>query len=348
MAVEYNAVGNPTEGTGKIIVDRNSAVPINMDQSYYDWNVVSELQKQSVVLQNARRVPMPAHATKFPVLQETVKAHFLNPDGDEKNLDISRKPISKIRMGGKVITAEEIAVIVPISDAVRDDSLYDLDDVVFSAVSSAMAEAVDNAVIWGVEKPRTFDKSLYTGATDANNFVTGTADLATDIAKVSQLLNRQGVQPNGFIGSPGAQWDLVNLRASGSGVPIYSPSLVANQPNSLYGYPVNEVTNGTWDPSKANIFAVDWDKVLIGTRQDITIEVFREGSIHDPVTGEFLYSLMQQDLHAVRAVMRIGYAVLDAPNNLSASPFPAGYVTPFTPGVPAGRGGKKADSEAAA
>ena len=69
------------------------------------------------------------------------------------------------------------------------------------------------------------------------------------------------------------------------------------------------VKNGGWDKTKAKMIVGDFSQAVYAIRQDITFDVFREGSIYDPVTKELLYALMQQDMLAIRAVMRLGWEI---------------------------------------
>ena len=78
---------------------------------------------------------------------------------------------------------------------------------------------------------------------------------------------------------------------------------------SLYGLPMNEVLNGAWDADYTVILG-DWTKAIVGVRQDLTYKVFTEGVISDD-SGAVVLNLMQQDSVALRAVMRVAWAVAD-------------------------------------
>ena len=122
--------------------------------------------------------------------------------------------------------------------------------------------------------------------------------------------------------------ELARLRDA-NGQPIYTPSVAAGNPASLYGYPLNEVANGAWDTTKAMLLAADWTKFVVGVRQDITYKVFDQGVISD-TAGNVVYNLMQQDAQAMRVVMRVGFAVANPLTRIAAkgSQYPAGFLTP--------------------
>ncbi len=54
--------------------------------------------------------------------------------------------------------------------------------------------------------------------------------------------------------------------------------------------------------------AGDWSMAVIGVRQDMRVEVFREGVISDD-TGKVILNLMQQDSAALRATGRFAFQV---------------------------------------
>ena len=63
---------------------------------------------------------------------------------------------------------------------------------------------------------------------------------------------------------------------------------------------------------------------MYSIRQDVTFKIFTEGVVQDPSDGSIAYNLMQNDMVALRAVMRLGWEI---PNPLTA--YNAGITTPF-------------------
>lgn len=106
--------------------------------------------------------------------------------------------------------------------------------------------------------------------------------------------------------------------------------MTESQASVLYGYPLNEVRNGAWNAAAAELLAADWSKFVVGIRQDITYDLFKEGVISDS-DGKVLLNLMQQDTKALRVVFRVGFQVanpLTRLNGAEASRYPAGVITP--------------------
>ena len=115
---------------------------------------------------------------------------------------------------------------------------------------------------------------------------------------------------------------------------MYTPNLSDKQPATLYGYPCNEVMNGAWDASKAILLAADWNKFVVGIRQDITYKIFDQGIISD-TSGKVIYNAMQQDSQIMRVVMRVGFQVANPVTRTTAkgSQYPAGFITPAASGT---------------
>ena len=103
---------------------------------------------QSAVLSQGRRLPnMSSRTYKMPVLDMLPLAYFVN--GEYR----TEKKTTKMMWDKKFITAEEIAVIVPIPEAVLDDSDYDIWGEVRPRVQEAFGKVVDGAVVFDVNKP---------------------------------------------------------------------------------------------------------------------------------------------------------------------------------------------------
>ena len=289
--------------------------------------IVQDAIQQSVVLNRARRTTMGKRSKSMPVLDALPSAKFVNGE-------TGLKSTSKFSFKNAKLHPEELAVILPIPDSVVDDADIDLWGVARPLAAEAIGAAVDAAILWGVDKPASWGDALIPGAIKAGNVVQhGTnPDLGADVAALGKLTVKGGGAINGFVSEPGLNWEMVGLRGA-NGQPIYNPgSLAASQPSSLYGYPLNEVTTGAWDEDAAKLAAVDWTKVVLGVRQDITYDIFREGVItEDDGDGNqrIVYNLMQQDMKALRVVFRVAYATAQPIARISKKHvFPAGVITP--------------------
>ena len=197
-------------------------------------------------------------------------------------------------------------------------------------IAEAGGKKIDQAAIFGVDKPSTWGNDILTGAKNAKNTITqGTGkDLAADVASLGKTLAKEGCAINGFASKPGLNWELTEL-CDANNRPIYTPNLTDKQPSKLYGYPCNEVLNGSWDDSKAVLLAADWSKFIVGIRQDITYKVFDQGVISNS-SGAIVYNAMQQDSQIMRVVMRVGFQVANPVTRVAkkGTQYPAGFIVP--------------------
>lgn len=289
--------------------------------------LIAELPASSAVMSLARKVPLSSKSARQPVLSVLPKAYWVNGDTGLKQTD-------KVDFKNAVMTAEEIAVIVPVPEAYLDDSQIPIWGVVRPLLAEAIGIAIDDAVLFGVGKPATWtDPAIVAGAIAKGNTVAkGTGDdIGVDVAKMGQLVAEDGYGLNGFVSEPGFDWQLVGSRAK-DGSLIYGGPIAAGQPGTLYGRPLYDLKNGAWDSSVGHLVGGDWSKCLIGVRQDITFKVFTEGVISD-ADGKVILNLMQQDSVAIRVVMRLGYNLPIPASRLGsdATRFPFAVLEPGTP-----------------
>lgn len=284
--------------------------------------IIQELPGASVLLNRARQVRMSSKTSKQPVLSALPDAYWVNGD-------MGLKQTTKAEWDNLVITAEELAALVVVPDAVIDDSSIPIWSEVRPLLTEAIGRKVDEAGLFGVDKPASWPTAVVPGAIAAGNVVeagSGT-DLAVDVANLGKLLARDGFSANGFATAPGFNWELVGLR-SAQGAPIYTPSLAAGAPSTLYGYPLNEVTNGAWDADDATLLAADWRKFVVGVRQDITFSISDSAVITDSA-GKVIVNAYQQDSKIMRVVFRVGFQVANPLTRVGgASRYPAAVLTP--------------------
>lgn len=267
--------------------------------------VIKVATQASAVMGLARKVPMSAKSQRQPVLTTLPEAYFVSGD-------TGLKQTSTADWENLELVAEELAVVVPIAEAYLDDSQVPIWSEVMPLVGQAFGKAFDNAVLWGVNKPSTWGAALSTGIEASNNdFTEGVSgdDFAADLSYVGQAIAKDGHIVNGFAAAPGIAWRLAGLRAT-TGELIYQNSAAGfDSAPSLYGQELREVLNGAWDQDYT-VIAGDWSKAVVGVRQDLTYKVFTEGVISDG-NGAVVHNLMQQDSVALRAVMRVAWAVAD-------------------------------------
>src|SRR5699024_10226267 len=104
---------------------------------------------------------------------------------------------------------------------------------------------------------------------------------------------------NGFAARRRIRAKLRGLRDKDNN-PVFSPSLTAGTPATLFGEPLSYVRNGAWDDTAAELITGDFSSAIIGIRQDITFKMLDQAVISDE-TGKVILNLAQQDSVALRA-----------------------------------------------
>lgn len=291
--------------------------------------IIQGAVESSAVLSMGRRLRnMTSKEMVLHVLDALPTAYFVNGD-------TGTKQTTNMAWDKKKIYAEEIAVIVPIPEAVLDDSDYDIWGEVRPRLTEAFGKVIDGAILFNVNKPSTWRNGIVATATASGNTVQATAagDVFTDIMGVGGLIAKveeDGYMPNGVMSA-------IQMRAKLRGVqdttkaPIFKADFQGTTQYALDGMPMTFPMNGAFDASQALMIVGDWNQLVYSIRQDITFKVFTEGVVQDPSDGSITYNLMQNDMVALRAVMRLGW---ELPNPISA--FNAGNATrcPFSVYLP--------------
>lgn len=276
-------------------------------------DIIQGVTEGSAVLRMGRKLPnMTSKTQVMNVLDMLPTAYFVNGD-------TGTKQTTKMAWDKKKIYAEEIAVIVPIPEAVLDDSDYDIWAEVKPRLVEAFGKKIDGAILFGTDKPSTWRKSVVETASDAGNVVYPSAQttLFADIMGENGLIAKveeDGFMPNGVMASIAMRGKLRGVVDS-VGQPIFKADFQGKTNYALDGMAMDFPMNGAFNSSLASMIVGDWSQLVYAIRQDITFKVFTEGVIQDPSDGSIVYNLMQNDMVALRAVMRLGWEI---PNPINA------------------------------
>jgi HK97 family phage major capsid protein len=276
-------------------------------------DIIQQLPAESAVLKMARTVPMSTRTERLPVLDVLPQAYFVSGDS-------GLKQTTSMQWKNVTLVVEELAALVPIPDAYLADTNIPLWDEVRPRLVEALGRAIDGACLFGTNKPSTWSPAIIPAAIAAGNIITDSSpDIPAAVASLAERVALDGyTNINGWIIRPGFKWRLLRVRSSGSGEPIYMPDLQNGRGGSLYGYPLQEVSNGAWDPTVADMLLGDWSMAIIGQRQDITFKLFDQGVIVDD-TGKVIYNAAQQDGQIMRVVMRLAFATANPVTNLNTN-----------------------------
>jgi HK97 family phage major capsid protein len=196
-------------------------------------------------------------------------------------------------------------------------------------IIEALGAKIDEATLFGVDKPASFPEAIVDAAITAGQstqvgdteYSAGNSDIAADVNEVMGDVEEAGFGVTGFATRIQFKGRLRGLRDQNGG-PIFNPSLTGETPSRLYDVPiVYPDGNGAWAQTDAQLIAGDWTKAILGIRQDITFQMFTDGVISDD-DGKVILNLMQQDSSAMRVVMRVGFVVANPISRRGGSGYP--------------------------
>lgn len=283
--------------------DAAALVPEDVSES-----ILTKATDQSAAMTLFRRVRMSREQQRMPVLSALPVAYFVNGD-------TGLKQTTEANWANKYLDAEEIACIVPIPEAVLDDTSFDVWGTIQPLIEEAVGRTLDAAIFFGVNKPTIWPKAIVNIADDAGSVVTrGTATaaeggVAEDINQLFSMVETDGMDVNGIVASKLYKGVLRGARDA-NGVKLDEVNTT-----SIYGTSITYPMAGMW-PTGANaveMIAGDFTQGILGVRQDITYKILDQAVIQDN-TGAIIYNLAQQDMVAMRCVARFAFQVSNLVN----------------------------------
>ena len=283
---------------------------------------------ESAVLRMGRRLAnMSSKTQTINVLDALPSAYFVNGEATDSGAGEAFKQTTKMAWDKKKLYAEEIAVIVPIPEAALDDADYDIWGEVKPRLTEAFGKVIDAAILFGTNKPSTWRTGVVPAAIAAGNGVPVGTSVFDDIMGENGLISKvelDGFNPNGVMSAIQMRGKLRGLKDT-TGQPIFKSDMQGATRYGLDGMDMYFPMNGAFDPTAAQMIVGDWSQLVYAIRQDMTFKIFTEGVIQDPSTKAITYNLMQNDMVALRAVMRLGWEIanpVNAYNADKANPFP--------------------------
>ena len=310
------------------IVNRADAEAIIREQVVS--TIFQDAPKQSVFMSMARKLPnMTSNQTRMRVLDFLPDAYWV--DGDTGMKQTSRQAWDNV-----YINASELAVIVPIPEAVLDDAEFDIFGEVTPRVNEAIGKAVDAAIIFGVNRPAAWQNDIITLARQAGNNVApgGSPDyynLLLGEGGVISKVEEDGYMVTGALASMGMRAKLRGIKST-DGMPIFKADMQGATNYALDGAPMYFPQNGAYDNTIAQLIVGDFKQAVYAIRQDVTVKILDQGVIQDPTTKEIRYNLAQQDMVALRIVFRMGWALPNPATRMDEDRLgcPFAYLEPAT------------------
>lgn len=286
--------------------------------------LIGGLTNQSAALTLFPRVSMSSKQQRMPVLTALPTAYFVTGDTGQKQT-------TEAAWDNKYLDAEEIAVIVPIPEAVLDDASFDVWGSIQPLLEQAAGRTLDAAVFFGTNKPASWptaivpdaiakSKDVDVGATAANG------GYAADVSNLFAQVEESGYDVSGVIANRIWRGRLRNARnAQGDRFGEVSS-------NEVYGVTVQYPMRGLWpNPATSgnvSMIAGDFSEGILAIRQDFTYKILTEAVIQDN-TGAIVYNLAQQDMVAMRMVFRVAWQLANVLNydDQSADRYPFAVMT---------------------
>lgn len=290
--------------------------------------IMQDTPKSSVVMQLGKRLPnMTSSQTRVPVLSMLPMAYWVNGD-------TGYKQTSHQAWDNVYLDAGELAVIVPIPEAVVNDADFDIIGEVTPRVSEAIGQAVDKAVIFGINRPPVWQSDLVTLARQAGNNVAGgiTYDTLLGTDGLFSKVEKVGYTVNGVVAAMTARSAMRGIKDD-AGRPIFITDMQGETRYALDGAPMYFPENGSFDVSVAQMIAGNWNQLVYSIRKDVQTKILTEAVIQDPSTKEIVYNLAQQDMIALRVTFRMGWALPNPATRLNPdrANVPFAYIEAGTP-----------------
>lgn len=282
------------------------------------------VERDSVVLSRFPSVRMSSAQTRMPVLAALPTAYFVAGD-------TGLKQTTDMAWDNKYLNVEELAVIVPIPEAVLDDANYDIFGSVEPKIVEALGRAIDAAVFFGTNKPASWPTAIVPAAAAAGNTVAVAATAANggyakDISDTFATVEADGFDVNAMLAARYWRGRLRNVRdTTGNRVAEISNSVSSD---SAFGVDIDYPMRGMWPAQgggNVGLIAGDFSQGIVGLRQDITYKILDQAVLQDQA-GAIQYNLAQQDMVALRVVTRLAFQIanllnFDQPTEANRYPF---------------------------
>ncbi|MFV0440507.1 MAG: phage major capsid protein [Lachnospirales bacterium] len=268
--------------------------------------------ESSAVLKLARKLPnMTSKQRRLPVSTSLTSAYFVE---GESGVNFSNKAWE-----GVYIDATEIACVVPVPRSVLDDSEFDIWQQVKPDVISAFGKIIDRAILFGENAPSFWPKAIVKRVREANQVV----DVEGENSDYDKLLGSDGlvakVENKGHLvtGHIGKMQSRGYLRSivDDNNRPIFKNAMTDVTKYDIDGVETLFPKNGALVEGDPMIVSGDFSSLVYAIRQDLTMKLFTEGVIQNP-DGSIAYNLLQQDMVALRFVMRLGWQLPNPASNL--------------------------------
>lgn len=307
----------------------------------------------SIIQRLAKSRPMTTNAETLREAEVTGANAYWVGEGQRKQTDAPT-----MAQKAWTITSAEVAVIVPMDENVVNDASVDLFELYRPAIETAISNKLDAAALFGNDRPLAWG-AANTGVSIVPEAIAAGNDFEEDATPTDQelldLFSGTGATPATPDGALEAlEADLYdpsrivaynrfksrirNLKDADGRYFFAGANGLPAVPSELFSIPLefasHEKSTNVWVPAEAHAIMGDWAQAILGTRQGLTYKVFDQGVITDGA-GNVTYSLMEQDMIAVRVVARYAFKVLadetaDGQTIGAGEDYPFAVIRPYT------------------
>lgn len=264
----------------------------------YGGNILAQALQASAVLTAFPTVSMGTKTTHMPVLTTLPTAGWVIESATAPE---GVKPTADAVWANRTLVAEELAVILPIHEDVVADATTDLLTELSGLAGQAIGRALDEAVLFGVNKPASWTSDdLLAAAVAASQTVAvvdgpaNAADIYGATIAAAGLVAESNWNPTTLIAPVAYRYAAANIRGTDG-----HPVLVDN---GILGFETVWSRNGAWDAAEATAFVVDPTRVRIGVRQDVTVKFLDQATVGT-------INLAERDMIALRVKARYAYVL---------------------------------------
>ena len=262
----------------------------------------ADAQEQSIVMQLARQITLPASGMTIPIITGDPEAQWV--------AETDEKPVDRGTLDNRTLTPYKVAVIEPFSMEFRRD-LPALYGALRGRLANAIARRFDEAVLFGPSPGTGFDN-----LSDAP-----TVDLVNDDDETMYDGLVNAISAVGEAGGELSSWvfnglgEGLALRAKdNNGRPLFIQDLQreGNRIGRFLGRPAYQSKHVRRDDDTIG-FAGDWSTAMYGVVASISVTESDQATLTETVGGETRsLNLWQRNMFAIRAEAELGFAVRDS------------------------------------
>ncbi|MBO0816652.1 MAG: phage major capsid protein [Actinobacteria bacterium] len=279
-------------GTNIAPLDFSGIIPIE-----YSRQIIERAVQQSVALSLGNTVPMGTSIAEMPVPRAFPKAGWVTAENP-------RKPYTDMALGTESMTAEEVAAVTAIPDKMIEDLDIDIWAWVRPRLAEAIAAAIDDAILFGVDAPATFP----VGGVVANSVTVPAGRDAVDTVNTAMsAVEVQGVPITGHAADIGVRGVLRGVRDDSGGLLLGTAQVGSDTVNTLYGYPISYQSFSQREP---DFITGNWDSLIIGVRQDIRYEMNPAAVLADD-EGRVVISGFQDNMLPLKVWARFACVIVE-------------------------------------